>query len=225
MSESSSAADAAADLEWFSPDEGEQVEWVGQPAQASLLGALLIGLLFLPVMGFGLLIIVGAWFTVQNTDYVATNRSLYVKKGILSTNVETVDLDRIQNTNYSQSFLGKQLGYGTVEIATAGSEGSDLSFRAIEDASGVRDLIRGLSAEFERSGGGASPGVDGAAAADPMSDLADDLEATRKSLERIESSLETLVAERDGPDLDADPGSETGGEAFQPADPESPDEE
>jgi len=143
---------------------------------------------------------------IKHTDYVVTNRSLYVKKGILSTNVESVDFDRIQNTEFTQSFWGKQLGFGTIEVSTAGSSGADISFSDIEDAREVRDVVTRVQREFAGGGErGARDGTGGgrarAAASDAQVDeLVSELRATREALERVAAKLDEDGVESDLPD-------------------------
>ncbi|MFB6097111.1 MAG: PH domain-containing protein [Haloferacaceae archaeon] len=176
-------------LEWLSLDEGERVEWAGHPARVSMVPGIVWGVVLLPLFGLGLLVLLGSVLRVRNTDYVVTNQSLYVKKGILSTTIESVGLDKIQNTEYRQSFLGKQFGYGSIDVSTAGSGGTDLSFGAIEDARSVRETITRLSAEYA-AGGGRDDGAESPAGVDdPMGELLAELTATREALERAERAL------------------------------------
>jgi membrane protein YdbS with pleckstrin-like domain len=177
--------------EWLSLDDGETVEWVGRPAFVSVLSAVLFGIPFLLVFGLGLLIIAGSVLSVRNTDYVATNESLYVRSGVLSTNIESVGLDRVQNTEFRQSFLGTRFGYGTVEISTAGSEGSDVAFRNVESAREVRELLSRLIGAAGATG--TTDAAEGTAARDGpgtdelLAELLAELTATREVLERLET--------------------------------------
>lgn len=235
----SSSADAAGDgageavrqpsepPEWLSLDDGETVEWVGQPATVSLIPALALGVLLLPVLGLGLLVILSAYLTVTHTDFVVTNTTLYHKRGVLSTNIESVGLDRIQNTEYSQSVWGKQFGYGTIEISTAGSSGSDVTFRSIEDPRPVRNLVTELA---NAAGGGdgtggrgghQTPGGDDSAPASPagvdqalLEELLSELRAVNESMENVERLLREGREVADGatPGGDASGGGASGGD-------------
>ncbi|MFB6301949.1 MAG: PH domain-containing protein [Haloferacaceae archaeon] len=220
MSAAASAATNAdaADLEWLSLDPDEEVVWVGQPAFQTLYGTIATGIV-LTVFLIGFLILLGVPFSylgIKNTDYVVTSKSLYVKKGILSTNIETVDLDRIQNTEYSQSFWGKQFGYGQIAISTAGSSGAEITFKGIPEAKAVRDRIAEL--QPTRSGGGsdgttgggaaAERGADGApASAEQIDELIAEMRATREAFERIERQLAASDGDRNA---DAGAGDGTG---------------
>ena len=182
--------------EWVSLDTDEEVQWVGQPATETLYGTIGTGVALVP-FGIGLLILLAtpfAYLSIENTDYVVTTNALYVKKGVVSTNIETVDLDRIQNTEFSESFWGKQFGYGKISISTAGSSGSEITFRGIPDAKSVRDGITELR---QRQGRGS--GVDGssgddtggaAASADQVAELIEEVRATREAFEQVAAALD-----------------------------------
>lgn len=185
---------------WLSLDPDETVEWVGEPAFVSVVPAILVGILFVPLLGIGLLIIVGAVLSVKNTDYVATSESLYVKRGILSTNIESIGLDKIQNTEYYQSFPGKQFGYGSIDVSTAGSSGAEITFRAVADAAETRELVNRLSNRAGRRTGAES--IDESPDEPWVDDLLAELTATREALESVERALradreETTWDERD----------------------------
>jgi len=193
--------------EWLSLDQDEEIEWMGEPVMISLVGTAVTGVILSFVL-IGLLVLVGLPFqylSIKNTDFVVTNKALYVKKGVMSTNIESVGLDKIQNTEFNQSFWGKQLDFGSIDVSTAGSSGAEITFGNIEDARDVRERITRLSNEYasssSRSGStGATGGVTGAVAGgdDRMDELIEELRATRKAMESVEAAL------RDGTDETVD---------------------
>jgi len=125
----------AEEFDWLTLEEGEEVLWSSRAHKYSLYVGMVFGALFLLV---GSLF---AWLSYRNTHYVVTNKRIYAKRGTLSRNVKTVDFDKVQNINYTQSALGAQFGYGNVEISTAGSEGAEITFRSIPDPADVQELI------------------------------------------------------------------------------------
>ena len=197
--------------EWLSLDDGEEVQWVGEPVPVSIVGTAVWGVI-LTVVLVGFLILLSlpfAWLSLKNTDYVVTNEALYVKKGVLSTNIESVSLDKIQNTEYSQSFWGKQFDFGSIDVSTAGSSGAEISFRNVADARSVRETINAQSNEYaaRRSRGARDEAADGTdvPSADGLDELIAELRATREAMERVERRLsdEATVATDDSP-ADAD---------------------
>jgi uncharacterized membrane protein YdbT with pleckstrin-like domain len=188
--------------EWLSLDPDEEIVWVGEPVKMSLAGTAILGVI-LTFFLIGIVILLAlpfSYLSIKNTDFVVTTKSLYVKKGVLSTNIETVDIDKIQNTEYNQSFWGKQFDFANIDISTAGSSGADITFRSIRDARAVRERISELGNRTRATGTG-EEGIPGRRD-DRLDELVAELRATREAMERIEAKLDDRDAserERDGP--------------------------
>ena len=140
---------AEVDLDWLTLDDGEEVLWASTPHKSSLVPALAIGIPLSLVL-IGIPIVISAYLTYKNTNFVVTTRGLYRKRGILSRDVKQIGFEKVQNISYSQTPVGSQLGYGTVEISTAGSSGVELRFRNIPTPADIQELI---SREIERREG------------------------------------------------------------------------
>lgn len=215
--ESTDTAPHAADHEvpeWLSLDDDEEIRWRGEPVPVSIVGTAVWGVL-LTVVLIGFLILLSlplAWLSIKNTDYVVTNEALYVKKGVASTNIESVGLDKIQNTEYSQSFWGKQFDFGSIEISTAGSSGAQITFQNIENARSVRETITSLGNEYASGSRRSSVDGDESSTASPtttsMDDLVEELRATRQAMERVEQHL-SETSRSTGEDASADEGPQT----------------
>lgn len=147
------------DLEWLSLDETESVLWAGGPDRRTILPA--ASLLVLPVLALagvsiepvvGLLAAAGLSLVVapivgltvlhvRTTDYVVTTSGLYEKRGVLSRDVTRIDFEKVQNTAYNQSAVGRRLGYGTVDVSSAGGSGVEMQFRSIPNPREIQQLI------------------------------------------------------------------------------------
>ncbi|SDJ86279.1 PH domain-containing protein [Natronorubrum texcoconense] len=146
-------------LEWLSLDDDESVLWSGGPDRrtiaptAALLALPVLSLLVVPFNAAAglaltavLALVVGplvAWSVlwIRRTDYVVTTSALYAKRGILSRDVKRIDFEKVQNTSYSQSAIGTRVGYGTVEVSSAGGSGVEMSFRSIPEPREIQQLI------------------------------------------------------------------------------------
>ena len=73
--------------DWLTLDPDEEILWSGKPASETMYGAYLAGIPLILFFGLGLVIIVGAYLSRENTDYVITDKSVYKKTGILSRSV------------------------------------------------------------------------------------------------------------------------------------------
>jgi len=203
---------ADVDLEWLTLDEGEEVLWASTPHKSSLVSALIVGVP-LSVVLIGIPIIVGSYLSFQNTNYVVTTRGLYRKRGIFSRDVKQIGFDKVQNISYSQGAIGSRLGYGSVEISTAGSSGVELTFRNIPTPAAIQELI---SREIERREGGGR---------DQEGDVDDTLEAILAELRGIRQALDGETDDSESVASETATGDGTAGaDPFEPAVTESPDD-
>lgn len=136
----SSEDTAELDLNWLSVEDGEEIRWASTPHKYSIVSALVVGIPLSLVL-IGIPIIIASYLQYTNTNYVVTNKGLYSKRGILSRDVKQIGFDKVQNISYSQSAIGSSLGYGSVDISTAGGSGVELQFRNIPQPAAVQELI------------------------------------------------------------------------------------
>lgn len=141
------------DLDWINLDDDEEVLWQGEPRMKSILPAVVIGVPLIPMLGMGVLIIIGAYLSVKNTSFVVTNQGLYKKQGVLSRNVQKIGFDKVQNISFSQGITGNYFDYGNIEISTAGGSGVEMRFNSIDQPREVEQIInKHLKKEKERTG-------------------------------------------------------------------------
>ena len=185
---------ATPDLKWLSLDDGEEIRWASTPHKYSLVPALIIGIPLSLVL-IGIPIIVASYLQYTNTNYVVTNRGLYSKRGILSRDVKQIGFDKVQNISYSQSAIGSSLGYGSVEISTAGGSGVELTFRSIPEPAGVQELI---TSEIDtRQQGAADDATD---TDDVLAEILGELQAIRAAVTEDEptTNLSSVTTDTDG---------------------------
>jgi uncharacterized membrane protein YdbT with pleckstrin-like domain len=92
---------------------------VGLSAAARVGGAGLLALAGLVGVAVELL----RWYSHR---YLLTTEEVYHKRGLVSRSVTNVRIDRIETTQFTQSALGRLLSYGTVRVATAGTDRSEV---------------------------------------------------------------------------------------------------
>lgn len=160
----------------------EDIKWKDKPATASQIASIIIGIVLIP-SGIGLLILIGAYTRINYTTYAVTDQALYKKRGVLSDKTKRVPLSKIQNTEYSRSFVEKQFGFGTVQISSAGSSGTELRFRAVENPKSLQDRINRLSKNQSTNNQKESNTVND-------EKMIEEIKKTRKNLEKISEYLE-----------------------------------
>lgn len=79
--------------------------------------------LILSIFFIGIPIFIYRFIKHSVEEVVLTNRQFYVRTGIISRQVTTIPLRKINAVNYDEGFLGRFLGYGTIYIQSGVSEG------------------------------------------------------------------------------------------------------
>lgn len=161
---------------WLSLDEEEELLWGDTPHRLSLVLSVAVGLPLCLIL-IGIPIVISAYLHHTNTNYVITSVAVYKKTGILSRNVKRIEFDKVQNTSYQQSFVGSRFGYGSVDIATAGTGGVEMRFRNVRTPREVQTLINERSAETQDQNGA----DDDAEAV--LDEILEELQAIRRTLD------------------------------------------
>lgn len=145
---------------WVTLTEGERLVWNGHPSLRSVGGTFIIGFIFIAAgvsvgilfegiirllslvpIGLGLFIAGVTYINYRSVQYVLTTEEVYKKTGLISRNVVNIRLDRIQNTSYAQSLPERFLGYGHIQVDTAGTGGSDITLTSVPSPEYVNGLI------------------------------------------------------------------------------------
>lgn len=163
-------------------ESGEEIIWTAQPHYASKMGAITTAIFLIPVMGIGLFMLPGIYLNLNYTTYALTDKALYKKTGWLSNKVKRVPLERIQNTEYSRSWIERQFEFGTVEVSSAGGSGTELSFKAVPKPKEIQQKINELADQAEQKRAEAKRSGPKAAS---QEELAKELKATRENLEEV----------------------------------------
>jgi len=87
--------------------------------------------------------------------YLLTDRRVVVESGVLSRSVESIALDRIQNTVIRRPLGDRVIGAGDIEIESAGRDGVEVLHRIPNAPSFYTELLSTI--EGWRRGGGGPP--------------------------------------------------------------------
>lgn len=76
------------------------------------------------------LALAGAWAIVTwirwtSTSFTVTDQRVILDSGVFSRSSRVIPIDRVQDVATRRSLIGRILGYGTVEIDAAGSQGAE----------------------------------------------------------------------------------------------------
>ena len=110
------------------------------------------------------LIAIVSWIQWGSRTFTITDRRVILDAGVFSRTSKVIALDRVQDISLSQSLLGRILGYGKVEIDSAGAAGAEI-LAAIPRPQRFRDEVF-VRAEKMRAAD-AEPGTDETPAPQP----------------------------------------------------------
>ncbi len=86
--------------------------WVRAWAALLVLGILVVGVVFF----------IRDWIHMATTDVAITNRRLILKTGLVARHTSELELTSIEAVNLEQTFLGRLLGYGRVQVHGTGDD-------------------------------------------------------------------------------------------------------
>ena len=126
-------------------DAGERVIFEGHPSWRAILGFYLRGILLSAALGavVALATEIGGdvnksmVFVVVLVAIGVTLLTGFIKRGIISREVQQTRLERVQNVNYNQTLFQRIVQVGDVDFDTAGSGDYDFSFDGVGDPEDV----------------------------------------------------------------------------------------
>ena len=80
----------------------------------------------LALVGLLGLCLVVVWVRWNSRSFTITDRRVILDTGIVSRLSKVIALDRVQDITTNQSLLGRMLGYGRIEIDSAGAAGAEI---------------------------------------------------------------------------------------------------
>lgn len=128
----------------------ESMVWTGRPSQFTNLGTyILCALVSLTVFLAPIAAIVALWkyFTVRMQTYELTNQRLRVQSGVLTRKHDEIELYRVKDTRFEQSFMQRLFGIGNVVLLSSDVSQPSQVIKAIPNAQALREQLRTLVEE------------------------------------------------------------------------------
>ena len=129
---------------FISPLPGERAVAETHPSYWNYHGAIIVGILLLPVFGVGLAFLAWVRICVQTTCYVATTARVVAKSGWLNTRQTEVRIVDIRGVNVRRSLIQRILGIGDVAIGTAATDRTEIVMHGIVDP---EEFVRQVNAQ------------------------------------------------------------------------------
>jgi uncharacterized membrane protein YdbT with pleckstrin-like domain len=89
------------------------------------------------ILGLALIFVFIRW---SSRSFSITDRRVILDTGIFSRSTKVIALDRVQDIATNQSLLGRMLGYGRIEIDSAGASGAEV-LSALPNPGRFRDAV------------------------------------------------------------------------------------
>lgn len=88
----------------------------GDVSQKSLASVSVIGLIFLPAFGLGMLFWLAAWIRYATTELAFTNKRVIAKYGFISRKTVEINLAKVESMQVDQGVIGHIFNFGTLII-------------------------------------------------------------------------------------------------------------
>ena len=124
--------------------------WSGTPSQVVNTGAFLLwGVLALTLIlaPVSLAVIVWKYLVVKNRKYELTSQRLKSHEGVFSKQTNELELYRVKDTQFEQSFFLRLFGVGNVLLFTSDATTQLVKIEAVSGAQALREKIRTLVEE------------------------------------------------------------------------------
>lgn len=124
--------------------------WSGVPSQVTNMGAFILwGVLGLTiiVLPISVVMIVWRYLVTKNKKYELTTQRLKTHCGVLSKKIDELELYRVKDTSFEQSFFLRLFGLGNVLLFTNDVTTPLVKIEAIKNAQAIREKIRNLVEE------------------------------------------------------------------------------
>jgi uncharacterized membrane protein YdbT with pleckstrin-like domain len=108
---------------------------------------LIVSLAAIALAGLWLIVV---WIRWQSTVYTLTNQRIKIETGVFSRQSKMIPIDRVQDCTTRQSLVGRMVGYGLVEVDSAGADGPEV-LDHLPNPSFFRDQVF-VESEKRRSG-------------------------------------------------------------------------
>lgn len=118
-------------------DSNERVEWTGTPSQWQNLGWFLSCLLLIPIPWA-----IWRWLVVKNTVFTLTTERLRMRRGVLNRTTDDLELYRVRDTRFEQTFWERMFGVGEVILYTTDASTPEVHIPWLKDAELLREAVR-----------------------------------------------------------------------------------
>ena len=99
----------------------EKIVHVGNVSLWSLWHLIVFGVLLLPAVGLGLVLLIMAYVRYKTTELAITTKRVIVKVGFIRRSTVEININKVESIQVDQEILGRMFNFGTLVIAGAGN--------------------------------------------------------------------------------------------------------
>lgn len=101
--------------------DDEKIIYSGRISIWAYLVAFILGVLFIPLFGIGLLLILIFYLHYRSIEVAFTDRRLIAKYGFISRHTIELNIEKIESIQVQQGILGRVFNYGSLIVSGAGN--------------------------------------------------------------------------------------------------------
>ena len=99
----------------------EKIIVEGRVSGWALVPSIIIGMITIPLVGLGIIIILSAVFTYISTELAVTNKRVVAKTGFIKRSTIELNLSKVESIQVHQGLFGRILNYGSLVVSGAGN--------------------------------------------------------------------------------------------------------
>jgi uncharacterized membrane protein YdbT with pleckstrin-like domain len=100
---------------------GEQVVYQGRISLWHLAPRIVAGITLTPLLGLGLLVLIGVVIRYKSTELAVTNKRIVAKFGFIRRSTVEIGVRKIESIQVHQGLLGRMFDFGSIVMAGAGN--------------------------------------------------------------------------------------------------------
>lgn len=118
----------------------EELIWEGRPTWKAWAGRWIAGWVLLPIL-VGLVLLISVWLRTRSVRWKLTSRRIEIETGFFSKRVDTLELWRVRDVEYSQSLIDRMAGVSCLSITAHDGSSPVLQIRGAPGDRAVYDRL------------------------------------------------------------------------------------
>ena len=127
----------------------EETIWEGNPSHWTSFPFYFISVLFIPLLGIGLIMGIWRYLTIKYWKITITNQRIIEEKGVLSKTTNELELFRVKDLKLDQPFFLRIVGLSNIILLTSDRTNKRYLIEGVDNGKELREKLR-VSVEKRR---------------------------------------------------------------------------